>query len=87
MGAQRRTCHHVVQLAAFHGLRPPTSGGFVRGFTASPFPQPLHSRCLFAAVAQLSETIADARNNLLPPRDPWNLDPSDFLADPFGGKI
>ena len=44
--------------------------------------QPLGGLC--AAVTQLSEIIAGARNNLLAPRDPWNLDPSDFLADPFG---
>ena len=86
MGAQRRACHHVVQLAAFRGLRPRTSG-FVasreRGFALSAaVTQPLGG--LFAAVTQLSEIIAGARNNLLAPRNPWNLDPSDVLADPFG---
>ena len=84
MGAQRRTCHHVVQLAAFRGLRPPTSAAsWLHGFALSAaVTQPLGG--LFAAVTQLSEIIAGARNNLLAPRDPWNLDPSDFLADPFG---
>ena len=46
---------------------------------------PLRRR--YAAVTQLSEIFAGARNNLSAPRNPWNPDPSrpsHFLADPFG---
>ena len=62
------------------------AASWLHGFALSAaVTQPLGGLC--AAVAQLpqlSEIITGARNDLLAPRDPWNLDPSDFLADPFG---
>ena len=68
--------------SAASALRLPAAS-WLHGFALSAaVTQPLGG--LFAAVTQLSEIIAGARNNLLAPRNPWNLDPSDFLADPFG---